>query len=302
VSATGGPEAGGAPPRRPWTAIDDWVYWLDGPRLDHIARSDFGLAVIDYSADGSARGEFSASQIQTLRHRGCQRRVVAYLSIGEAEAYRFYWERKWRSRRPAWIVAENPEWRGNYWVRYWDREWQAILFRYLDRILAAGFDGIYLDRVDAYEEPYGAGHEQDMVDLVRALAGYARSRSPLKEDFGVVVQNAEELAAKHPAYVATVTGIAREEVYVRATNRPTSEGARRRAEACLDLVRAGSRGSLVLTVDYADRPDLVAAAYQRARARGYVPYVADVGLDRMRLNPGFPPVCRPFADPARGLP
>jgi cysteinyl-tRNA synthetase len=53
---------------------------------------------------------------------------------------------------------------------------------YLDRILDAGFDGVYLDLVDAFEDwvPREEGDsgwpraEQDMVDFVRAIADHAR--------------------------------------------------------------------------------------------------------------------------------
>lgn len=38
---------------------------------------------------------------------------------------------------------------------YWTKPWRDILFgqsdSYLDKVLAAGFDGVYLDVVDAYE-------------------------------------------------------------------------------------------------------------------------------------------------------
>ena len=41
------------------------------------------------------------------------------------------------------------------------RNWQAVIFgdndAYLNRILAAGFDGVYLDIIDAYE--YFEGRE-----------------------------------------------------------------------------------------------------------------------------------------------
>jgi len=40
-------------------------------------------------------------------------------------------------------------------VRYWDADWQALIYghsgAYLDRILSAGFDGVYLDIIDGFE-------------------------------------------------------------------------------------------------------------------------------------------------------
>jgi cysteinyl-tRNA synthetase len=77
------------------------------------------------------------------------------MSVGEAEDYRYYWRSEWKKDPPGWLDEENPEWEGNYKVHYWDTEWHSILYRsegaYIDRILDAGFDGVYLDLIDAYE-------------------------------------------------------------------------------------------------------------------------------------------------------
>ncbi len=280
--------------RRPWNAIQNWAYWLDNPDLKQLRATPFELLVIDYSADGSAQRAFSPTQIDMLRYSACQRRVVAYLSIGQAEMYRGYWQQGWQKGTPAWLDAPDPDWAGNSWVHYWDADWQQIIYRYLDDIIAAGFDGIYLDRVDAYEESYAAGHEDDMVRFVTDIAHYARAHSPLGEDFGVIVQNAEGLAEQHPEYVQTVTGIGREEVYVQATNKPTSASERTDTEQLLDLFHQNSRGKLVLTIDYADQANLIRTVYEQSRVRGYVPYVGPVGLDRLQMNTGYEPGCHSF--------
>jgi cysteinyl-tRNA synthetase len=51
--------------------------------------------------------------------------------------------------------AENPDWPGNYKVKYWETDWQNIIYKnsdsYLNKILTAGFDGVYLDIIDAFE-------------------------------------------------------------------------------------------------------------------------------------------------------
>lgn len=271
--------------RQPWNAVRSWAYWLDNPDLQQLGASNVDLLVIDYSANGSAARVFTRKQIDQLRQTNPQRRVVAYLSIGQAESYRGYWQKSWRPGSPDWLGAEDPHWKGNYWVRYWDPAWQGVIYPYLDAIIAAGFDGIYLDRIDAYEENYAAGHEDDMVRFVADLALYAHAHSPLGEDFGIIVQNAEELAADHPDYVHLVTGIAREEVYIRATNLPTSPATRTRVEGYLDLFQQGSHGRLVLTVDYATKADLICEALQRARTRGYVPYATQASLDRLPDSP-----------------
>ena len=46
---------------------------------------------------------------------------------------------------------------GNYTLRrrYWHPDWKKIIYgnsdAYLDRIVAAGFDGVYLDKIDVFE-------------------------------------------------------------------------------------------------------------------------------------------------------
>lgn len=122
--------------------------------LAALAASDHDVLIIDAFVDGVI---LTAAEVDALRTKasGGTRLVIAYMSIGEAEDYRYYWEPSWRVGSPAFIEAENPDWAGNYKVRYWDPEWQAVIFgstgAYLDRILAAGFDGVYLDIIDAYE-------------------------------------------------------------------------------------------------------------------------------------------------------
>ena len=103
------------------------------------------------------------------------------MSIGEAEDYRFYWLREWDGNEPSWLELENPDWPGNYKVRYWDQDWWPILFQYADRVVASGFDGVYLDILDAYEHFADRGRvtvAQDMADLVAAIASYFRARDP----------------------------------------------------------------------------------------------------------------------------
>ena len=77
------------------------------------------------------------------------------MSIGEAEDYRYYWDSDWEPGHPSWIEEENPDWPGNYKVKYWNSSWQDIIYgngdSYLQKILDQGFDGVYLDIIDAYE-------------------------------------------------------------------------------------------------------------------------------------------------------
>ena len=141
---------------------------------------------------------FTAQKIEALKHKdGTQRRlVIAYLSIGEAERYRYYWRPEWEMResRPAWLGPENPNWPGNYLVTYSDPQWQSIIFGSpaATSIMAAGFDGVFLDRVDTFQdEGRDSPESRDaMVSYLVRLADHAHRKDP---GFLIIMQNTEEL-------------------------------------------------------------------------------------------------------------
>lgn len=123
--------------------------------VDALQNTQYDVLIIDlFFQDGSA---FTAEEIAQLKTKkdGGRRQVVAYMSIGEAEDYRYYWQSSWTTSKPSWMDAENPDWPGNYKVKYWDTDWQDIIYKsdgaYLNKIISAGFDGVYLDIIDAFE-------------------------------------------------------------------------------------------------------------------------------------------------------
>lgn len=122
--------------------------------LGALEASRYDLFIIDFFYEDTPLSSEEVAALKT-KPQGGTRLVVCYMSIGEAEDYRYYWQPGWSPGSPAWLSEENPNWPGNYVVQYWETEWQAIIFggpdAYLDRIVAAGFDGVYLDIIDAYE-------------------------------------------------------------------------------------------------------------------------------------------------------
>jgi cysteinyl-tRNA synthetase, unknown class len=122
--------------------------------LEAIAKTNYDLVIMDVFFDDSA---LTAADLALVKKKssGAARLAVGYMSIGEAETYRYYWNSAWIKNPPPWLGSENPDWSGNYKVEYWDPAWQKIICggsrSYAGRILQAGFDGVYLDLVDAYE-------------------------------------------------------------------------------------------------------------------------------------------------------
>ena len=119
-----------------------------------VSATNYDAIIMDLYHNETA---FTSAEIQVLKTKqnGGKRLVIAYMSIGEAEDYRYYWNTDWEKDKPSWLEPENPEWAGNYKVRYWETTWQDIIFgnnsSYLKRIIDADFDGTYLDIIDGFE-------------------------------------------------------------------------------------------------------------------------------------------------------
>lgn len=119
-----------------------------------VKETDYDLIIMDLFFND---GAFTSLEIEQLKMKknGGARLVICYMSIGEAENYRYYWNAQWTVGKPTWLQEVNPDWPGNYKVKYWEKEWQDIIYgndnSYTKKIMTAGFDGVYLDIIDAFE-------------------------------------------------------------------------------------------------------------------------------------------------------
>ena len=123
--------------------------------LNAIQSTNYDVIIIDLFYLGEFELTYNDIESMKVKLNGGTRLVISYMSIGEAEDYRYYWNEEWQNSYPSWLSDENPNWPGNYKVWYWDKNWQSIIYgntdSYLNKILDAGFDGVYLDIIDAYE-------------------------------------------------------------------------------------------------------------------------------------------------------
>ena len=134
--------------------IDPEKYSTKASFVNALAATNYDVFIIDLFC---ANEMLTASDLAKLKVKknGGKRLVICYMSIGEAEDYRAYWKSEWNTEKPLFLCDENPEWKGNYKVRYWYPSWQQTMAgesgSYLSMIVTAGFDGVYLDIIDAYE-------------------------------------------------------------------------------------------------------------------------------------------------------
>lgn len=278
------------------TALRSWGYQLQNIDPAKLAGVPYDAIVIDYTRDGSDGSALTAAEVQRLKFKpdGSRRIVLAYMSIGEAESYRWYWSPWWNDlwfipnifTKPGWCGPQNGDWKGNYAVRYWDPEWQRIIVGgggYLDRLLKAGFDGVWLDKVDSAFEKIAAARptaRADMIDFVGKIAAKARKTTP---GFLVFPQNAE-LLLDDPAYRRLIDGIGKEDLLYGedSAGKPNSPEIISKNSALLKLLAAD--GKPVLSVEYLDDQPRIDAARRDIQGFGFVPHFADRELAAMRIG------------------
>ena len=122
--------------------------------LTSLQNTNYDLLIIDLYMENRL---LTKQEVNALKHKknGGQRLVFAYMSVGEAENYRNYWQKEWDKTLPVWLDKANEDWQDNYRVKFWRPEWKHILYgsphAYLDEIMAANFDGVFLDVIDVYQ-------------------------------------------------------------------------------------------------------------------------------------------------------
>jgi cysteinyl-tRNA synthetase, unknown class len=281
-------------------AAKSWGYQLVNLDPKALAASPYDVLVIDYSRDGSDANALTPAELAAIKTKpdGSKRIVLSYLSIGEAESYRFYWSKIWgwfptflspilpNWVLPSWRSKLNRDWGGNYAVRYWEAGWQNIIVGqggYLDKILKAGFDGVWLDKVDSSLEDVAAGNPRakaDMYALVKKIADRGRAAKP---GFLVVPQNGDELLDDSD-YRAMIDGIGKESLlYGEETEKKPNPSAM--VAARLErLKKVVAEGKTVLAVEYLDDPTDIAKARADLTASCFVPHFAERSLEALRVG------------------
>ncbi len=295
-SAGGGAAASKASsPMQSHAQARSWGYQLQNLNIKKAEAAPFDLLVIDYCKDGSEDSALTAAEIERLKRKpdGGSRIVVAYVSIGEAESYRSYWQKDWKRNKPRWLLGENPEWEENYSVCFWEPEWQQLFCgsadAYIDRIIAQGFDGIYLDKCDVTEDlrqhfkaaaRARPNMEADMVAFVQRISSYAKSKRP---GFQIIMQNAEPLLERAELRCA-IDAVAKEELLF-GLDRPEKANSREEIKESRDLLDLMKRdGKPVFVVEYLDNQARIAEAAEQVRNLGYVLYISPKNRELDRLN------------------
>jgi len=244
-----------------------------------VQRADPDVLIMDSSRDGAGTEEWTPQEVARLKVRpdGTSRLLLGYLSVGEAEDYRFYWPRG--GAPPAFAGPENPRWPGNFRVRHWTPEWHRVLFgtpsSWVDRVVRQGFDGLFLDTVDScevWEQDGRPGACAEMAALIRRLTSHARS---LRPDLVVVANNPFPLM-DHPGVRQALTGAMSEDRLFR--NGRMLRG--KALEAALAPLRTIRReGLAVLVLEYPGSPSARQVLATLCRQEGFLCHASTPSLD-----------------------
>ncbi len=262
-----------------------YIYQLQNAAFPKLAALPFKVAVLDMDD-----AKLSCKEIQALKDQG--KTVFSYVSIGEAEDYRDYWkEGGWSESRPAFLLKENPDWKGNFNVKFWDKEWQHIIFDRIGKAVEKGYDGVYLDIVDGYtvKQVIDAWHgrssqlREEMVDFILKISHHAKALNP---DFKIIPQNAvgllsteeninlDEPLSPNTRYLDAIDGVGKESTWFNDDAR--SEWV---AYDMRHLENAINAGKFVLAIDYPTNNGAQREFIHEAIKAGYIPFIGTRELD-----------------------
>ncbi len=298
----------------PLSSVRTFSYVLsdltDTTVLQSLASSSYDMLIVDPTVTLRGDANFNmAAAVSELKANDPSRVVLAYLNIGEAEDFRGYWQSNWKQPQadhrgnPSYILQTDPYgWAGSFPVAYWNTAWQNLLLGtngIVRRVAKAGFDGVFMDTVNAYDFPMvDAAAKQAHINPAKAMVSLishiGATFHRINPKGYVVALNAEDLARVDPAYVNDVDGMAFEDTWYAGTpNAPWGDPAG--GDIPTDpSVTAGriaeyqifqNAGKPIFTIDYALNDSDVQNAYAQSSALGFVPLVTQVSVEFSTTTP-----------------
>jgi cysteinyl-tRNA synthetase len=333
ATLAGASVAQAAPPSTEPLPLNEVKFWASQLQetqapggADALAASKYDMLVVEPARTEQEYSLFNtAAMVSQLKastaHDGVHRKlVIAYVNAGEAENPRWYWKwsQDWKQGHskpadwPSFILKPDPEgWGGNFPVAYWDPAWKQIVITgknaapdkwrdyvsVVDETIRDGFDGIYLDWVEGYDDPgIVAAAKQakvdpaaEMVKFINEIRAYAQKRNP---HFLIIVQNGAELIEDAPEIIEAVDALSQEHIWAKGGSdvewdnpagydSPTDPEDTAATLKVLKLFR--HHGKPVFNIEYAvtKAPGL----YKLSRENGLVPYCSRSGLSQLSTTP-----------------
>jgi cysteinyl-tRNA synthetase len=316
----------------PLSQVQYWAYQIqkiNEPGVENaLAGSNYDMLVLEPTRtdwSSSDRDFDTKAMVERLKATNASdgvhgKLILAYIDIGEAENWRWYWNwsKDWPQGEPKpadwpdFIVYHDPDgWEDCYPVAYWDPEWKDIIIygnnhssapfgnynSAIDEAIKDGFDGIYLDWVEAFEDTYvkeaavaaGVDPQMEMINFISEMRDYAENRNP---NFLIIQQNAASLCDGHSELFTKIDAFAQEAIWYDGDatddwndtfgydiiNDPSL------TDYYLDyLVQYKAAGTPVFNCEYA--LSYSADAYTNSYDNGFIPYCSRRSLSKLTTTP-----------------
>ncbi len=312
--------------------VSTWMYQIQrldwSGEIEALEATNYEMLVLEPTYTDPGTGwtmENAKNMINKLRiaPNGKKRIILAYIDIGEAEEWRYYWtwSKGWNCQGnlpadwPDYIVACDPDgWSGNYPVAYWSQGWKDIWLGsngQIQELAQIGFDGVYLDWVEAYDDTNviqraqqdGVHAANEMVKFIQEIRDNGKA---VNSSFLVVQQNApflldDEDSTDQWNYLSTIDGIAQEGIWFQGDasdnwNDPKGGDIPNSwtppwdtNSLIVQYNKYENLGKPVFTVDYALKQQNADFVYQTSKGESFTPLVTRVCLCKLTETP--PPPC-----------
>jgi cysteinyl-tRNA synthetase len=303
--------------------VSTWMYQIQNleetSHIDNLYHTEYDMLVVEPGFNLKDSPYDTPYLVTRLKQKpnGDRRLLLAYIDIGEAEDYRTYWHESWEAPTanhpgsPAFLITIDPDgWSGNYPVAYWDPSWKNIWLNstgIIRQLVNYGFDGVYLDWVEAYDDDtvrqYADARNINPEAAMMAFIGQIRETArKINPHFLIVVQNAPYLLDHNPGlYASIIDAVAFEDTWFygegdagwHSPRAGDLRGGERHADDYSTENRINQNkkylalGKPVFTVDYCISSQNAASVYLAARENGFIPLVTRVSLSEITLTPPF---------------
>jgi len=250
------------PPRKALESVRSFAVQFSGEyKLEDLSRYDLVIMDPDQSRH---------SEADSLSAR--KRLPVAYLNIGEAEEYRWYYS----EIKPEWMLGKNPNWDRHFFIDVNNADWQRlVLEKILPRIFRSEYAGVFLDMIDiASPELYPASREGVLRLISRIRAEYP--------DKIILMNNGVFLAA---SAADEIDGICVESVFATydfGTKNYSLRSQTQYEQRAKELQELQARlKTKIFVIDYALPGDTAAYSFVHTKAVEYhlLPFVSTIELN-----------------------
>jgi cysteinyl-tRNA synthetase len=303
--------------------VSNFMYQIqnleDHASIDLLAQTNYDMIVVEPGFNHIDNPFDVTYMVNKLKNKpnGDKRILLAYIDIGQAEEWRTYWEDDWiaptetHQGYPDFLVTIDPDgWEGNYPVAYWDTTWQNIWLSddgLIKKIANFGFDGVYLDWVEAYDDnnirAYATTQNKNPENEMMYFIENIRNKGKMvNQNFLVIAQNAPYLIDANPNYYTSIIdGISTEDTWFygegdadwNSPNAGDMTGGERQSGDYSTKNRITQNkkylnyGIPVFTVDYCISTDNSDFVYDESRKNGFIPLVTRVSLSKITNTPPF---------------